>query len=73
VPDPTSKSGQFLDITVFGVMSNQFVVYLDPQLNAPAVVRKLSGAALNMMPRSIYAAGVTAGFDGKDPLDMRDE
>ena len=72
-PDPTSKTGQFLDVTVFGVMSNQFVVYLDSQLHAPAIVRKLSGAAFNMLPRGICAAGHAAGFTGIDPLEMRDE
>jgi hypothetical protein len=73
VPDPTSKIGQFLDITVVGVMSNSFVVYLEPQWNAPAIVRKVSTTQPGLIPHSIHAAGILGGFTGKDPLDMRDE
>jgi hypothetical protein len=71
--DPTSKIGQFLDVTVFGVLANQFVVYLEPQLTGIPVVRKVSTANPDMIPRSIRAAGLVGGFTGKDPLDIRDE
>lgn len=72
VPDPTSRTGQTLEINVVGVMSNQFVVYAETQLNAPAVARRVSTAQPHLIPHSIYQAGIMSGFNGKDPLDMRE-
>lgn len=72
IPDPTSKTGQILDVHVVGVISNKIVVYVEPQLNAPAVVRQISADKLHSLPRSIYKAGAISGFNGKDPLDMRE-
>lgn len=73
ISDPTSKTGQVLDVTVFGVMSNLFVVYLEPQLTGPPVVRKVSMSQPHLIPRAIYNAGIMGGFTGEDPLNMRDE
>ncbi|NDD53100.1 hypothetical protein EBZ39_04335 [bacterium] len=72
IPDPTSRTGQTLEVHVAGVMSNKFVVYVEPQFNGPAVARRVSTAHSHLIPPSIYKAGLMAGFNGKDPLDMRD-
>lgn len=72
VPDPTSRTGQTLEINVVGVMSNKFVVYAETQLNAPAIARRVSTAQPHLIPHSIYQAGIMSGFNGKDPLDMRE-
>jgi hypothetical protein len=72
IPDPTSKTGQVLEIHVVGIMSNKFVVYVDEQPNAPAVVRQLSTNKLHMLPRAVYRAGAMSGFNGVDPLDTKD-
>ena len=72
IPDPTSRTGQTLEVHVAGVMSNKFVVYVEPQFNGPAVARQISTAHPHLIPPSIYKAGLMAGFNGKDPLDMRD-
>lgn len=72
VPDPTSRTRQVLEINVVGVMSNKFVVYAEAQLNAPAIARRVSTAQPHLIPTDIYKAGIMSGFNGKDPLDMRD-
>jgi hypothetical protein len=72
IPDPTSRTGQTLEVHVVGIMANKFVVYVEPQFNGPAVVRRVSTAQPHLIPPSIYKAGLMAGFNGKDPLEMRD-
>lgn len=72
IPDPTSPTGQVLDVHVVGLVSNKFVVYAEPQINAPAVVRQVSTTKPHLIPRSIYQAGLMSGFNGDDPLDMRE-
>lgn len=72
VPDPTSKTGQILEVHVVGVISNKIVVYAETQLNAPAVVRQIDASKLQSLPRGIYRAGAMSGFNGKDPLDIRE-
>jgi len=72
IPDPTSKTGQTLEVHVVGVMSNRFVVYADEQINGPAVVRQVSVNKLHTLPRNIYRAGAMSGFNGTDPLDIQE-
>lgn len=72
IPDPTSRTGQVLEVHVVGVMSNKFVVYAESQLNAPAIARQVSATQPHLIPHSIYQAGIMSGFNGKDPLDMRE-
>jgi hypothetical protein len=72
IPDPTSRTGQVLEVHVAGVMSNRFVVYAEPQINAPAIARQVSTDQPHLIPHSIYQAGIMSGFNGKDPLDMRE-
>lgn len=72
IPDPTSRTGQVLEVHVAGVMSNKFVVYAEPQINAPAVVRQVRTDQPHLIPHGIYQAGIMSGFNGKDPLDMRE-
>jgi hypothetical protein len=72
VPDPTSRTGQILEIHVVGVMSNKFVVYAEEQAGAPAVARSVSTSQPHLIPTGIYKAGIMSGFNGKDPLDMRE-
>lgn len=71
VPDPTSRINQLLDITVFGVMSNLFVVYVEERLRKPGIVRTVSIKAYNAIPATIREAGLLGGFTGEDPLNMR--
>jgi hypothetical protein len=73
VTDPTSRSGQVLDITVFGVMSNVAIVYVEQRLKGPGIVRSVSMKAYNAIPKSIREAGLPGGFTGEDPLSMRDK
>lgn len=72
VPDPTSKTGQVLEVHVVGVMSNRFVIYVDEQIKGPAVVRQIDASKLQSLPRNIYRAGAMSGFNGTDPLDIRE-
>jgi hypothetical protein len=73
VPDPTSRSGQVIDITVFGVMSNAWVVYAATRFQKPAIVRVVSMKAPAAIPKAIREAGLLGGFTGEDPLIMRDK
>jgi hypothetical protein len=73
VLDPTSRTGQFVDITVFGVMSNVAVVYVERRLRGPGIVRSVSMKAYNAIPKAIREAGLLGGFTGEDPLIMRDK
>lgn len=73
VPDPTSRTGQLIDITVFGVMSNAWVVYVEERFLKPAIVRVVSMKAATAIPAAIRKAGLLGGFTGEDPLTMRDQ
>lgn len=72
VPDPTSRTAQMLEINVVGVMSNKFVIYAAERLNAPAAAQSVSTAQPHLIPTDIYKAGIMSGFNGNDPLNMRD-
>lgn len=73
VPDPTSRTGQVVDITVFGVMSNAWVVYAATSFQKPAIVRVVSMKAPAAIPQAIREAGLLGGFTGEDPMTMRDK
>ena len=72
VPDPTSKSGQFLEINAVGAMTNKAAVYFEERVNGPASVRVTSTSTATGVPSDIRVAGILGGFNGQDPLDMRD-
>jgi hypothetical protein len=72
VPDPTSRSGQVITVTVFGVMSNKDVVYAVTRPGFPARVQRVKMSAQEQIPTAIREAGLLGGFTGEDPLSMRD-
>jgi hypothetical protein len=72
IPDPTSFRNQFLEVTVFGVLANTFVATLEPQLNKPAIARKIHMATPNAGIEFLAAKKIVTVFDGTDPLNMRE-
>jgi hypothetical protein len=74
VPDPTSKVLEFLNVAVFGVLTNKGVVFLAGDYNAPPFVRALDlNTARIEIPNAIKSAELFGGFTEEDPLTMRDE
>jgi hypothetical protein len=73
VPDPTSKTGATLPVTVFGVYSNSFIVMLAQRFNAPAILRKIRTPADGSLPTALRGTGIITGYTGEDPLSMRDQ
>lgn len=72
IPDPTSSRNQFLDVTVFGVLSNTFVAALEARTNKPAIARKIKMATPNAGIEFLAARKIVTSFDGTDPLKMRE-
>jgi hypothetical protein len=74
VPDPTAKTIEFLNVTVFGVMTNKGAAFLSGRFDKPPIVRMLdTKAAQVQIPSAIRSAEILGGFTGEDPLTMRDE
>ena len=72
IPDPTSRHGQFLNITVFGVISNTFIALLEAQLLGPPRARRIQMHSADAGIQFLRARGVASGFTGEDPLTMRE-
>ena len=73
VVDPTSPClTSRLSVTVFGVMTNDYTVFM-ADTTIPPVVRKIYLPAQHTIPKGILLAGVRSGFTGEDPITMRDE
>jgi hypothetical protein len=74
VPDPTAKLLEFLNVTVFGVLTTKGAVFLSGDYNKPPFVRALDlNAARIHIPGAVRSAEILSGFTGEDPLNMRDE
>lgn len=74
IPDPTSsRASDILSVTIFGVYSNTFIALLLEQFNRPAIVKRVSTPADGSVPALLRGANIITGYDGKDPLDMRDQ
>lgn len=71
IPDPTSKTQQLLNVTVFGVVANDFIAVLQERINKPALAVRLnvSGAAKSTV---LQQRGIIGVFDGIDPLQNRE-
>jgi len=74
VPDPTAKTLEFLNVTVFGVMTNKGAAFLSGRFDKPPIVRMLDAQAAQVqIPGAVRSAEILGGFTGEDPLTMRDE
>ncbi|WP_353208492.1 hypothetical protein [Sphingorhabdus sp.] len=72
VVDPTSFGNATLSVTVFGVMTNIYTVFMSDKSVTPTV-RKINLSMQHKIPRAILLAGMRSGFTGDDPITMRDE
>lgn len=73
VRDPTSIAPAFLSVTVFGVMSNRVVTFMEEHPGGTPIVRRVAANQPHLIPASIQLAGLSSGFTGEDPLTMRDD
>jgi hypothetical protein len=73
IADPTSSGlASVLSVTVFGVMTNAYTVFM-ADATIPPVVRKIHLPVQREIPKDILLAGLRSGFTGEDPLTMRDD
>jgi hypothetical protein len=72
ISDPTSPGlVSVLTVTVFGVMTNAYTVFVADDTRTPTV-RKIKMSLQCALPRDILLAGIRSGFTGEDPITMRD-
>ena len=72
IADPTSPGLiSVLSVTVFGVMTNAYTVFMAEDTRTPTV-RKIKTALNSALPKNILLAGIRSGFTGEDPITMRD-
>lgn len=72
IKDPTAKITMPLDVKIFGVFANTFVVYIADTFVAPAVVRGLGATGYNISSFLPNNNLLFVPFDD-DPLKMRDD
>lgn len=74
VPDPTAKSFALLTVTVFGVLTNKHAAFLAGNPPAAPTVRVIDAADARLqIPSAVRSAELFTGFNGEDPLTMRDD
>jgi hypothetical protein len=73
IPDPTSFRNDLLAVKIFGVFTNQAVVYLEQGLSGIPRVRTVATPADGKLPAGLHGKSIIGGFNGEDQLLMRDE
>lgn len=72
VQDPTSRSGAYLDVKIFGVLANKFTAFLqDNPLGAP-IARSIAVNGLSL-PGNLPRTNLIGCRPGEDPLSLRDK
>lgn len=73
IPDPTSVLGQRLQVKVFGVVANSFVVFLEDNGIKQPKVRRIGFNTSEQALGFIRQQGLFTSFTGDDPLKTRDQ
>lgn len=72
IPDPTSRAQQWLQVKIFGVVSNSFVVFLEERGTKPPRARRIDMASASASVGFLRQKGLLSSFTEDDPLKMRD-
>lgn len=72
ITDPTSSKNDRLLVAVIGVISSSWVLFLEPRPTNVPVFRRYR-TVNGQLPPLLQAQNIFTGFDGTDPLTMRDE
>ncbi|NDC55228.1 MAG: hypothetical protein EBZ69_00070 [Alphaproteobacteria bacterium] len=72
IPDPTSFSRQWLQVKIFGVVSNSFVVFLEERGMKPPQARRIDMSSASASVSFLRQKGLLSSFTEDDPLKMRD-
>lgn len=71
IEDPTSRTGERLDVKIFGILANKFTAFLQENPLGPPVARsiRVTGTAL---PTNLPSKNFFGHRPGDDPLSMRE-
>lgn len=72
IPDPTSKSGETLDVKVFGVLSNRLIAYLENRPGTTPLARCVQNTG-GPLPANVPRTNFLGVVPRVDPLKMRDD
>lgn len=71
IEDPTSRTGERLDVKIFGVMANKFTAFLQDNPFGAPIARSI-GVTGTALPINLPRTNLFGHRPGEDPLSMRD-